>query len=96
MTTNGTSPDGRLTVVLREYLEAQDSGGRPDRAALRARHPDLAADLDEFFAETDRLAGCAAWLGGTPAGAARTLPPPGMAGPPPWRFAGYELLEANE
>jgi serine/threonine-protein kinase len=91
--TNVTGSDERLTAVLREYLEEQDSGRRPDRAALRVRHPDLADDLDEFFAESDRLAGCAAWLGGTPAGAARTLPPPGLAGPPPWRFAGYELLE---
>jgi serine/threonine-protein kinase len=93
MTTGTTNPDERVTAVLREYLEEQDAGRRPDRAALLARHPDLAEELDAFFTESDRLAGCAAWLGGTPAGATRALPPAGMAGPPPWRFAGYELLE---
>jgi tRNA A-37 threonylcarbamoyl transferase component Bud32 len=93
MTAERSEPDGRVTAALRQYLEAQDAGGRPDRAALLAEHPDLADDLAAFFEETDRLAGCAAWLGGTPAGTLRSAPPPGASGPPPWRFAGYELLE---
>jgi tRNA A-37 threonylcarbamoyl transferase component Bud32 len=91
--TADTDRDERVTAALRDYLEGQDFGRHPDRAALLAAHPDLADELTAFFAESDRLGGFAAWLGGTPAGAAPSTPPPGTTGPPPWRFAGYELLE---
>jgi serine/threonine-protein kinase len=86
MTVNETG-DERVVAALREYLEAEDAGRRPDRAALLAEHPDLAV----YFEESDRLAGCAVWLGGTPAGGSR-LPPP-LVPDGPQQFAGYELLE---
>ena len=76
--------DERVTDALRGYLEAQDAGRAPDRAALLAAHPDLADELAAYFEETDRLAGCADWLSAPS--------PPGAAGPLPCRFAGYELL----
>jgi Protein kinase domain len=42
----------RLNEVLAEYLE---SGRTPDRAALLARYPDLAVELEEFFVNLDGL-----------------------------------------
>ena len=45
----------RLHEVLGAYFEAVEAGRAPGREELVARHPDLAADLDEFFAEQDRF-----------------------------------------
>ena len=81
--------DERLVAAIQAYLEAQDAGRRPDRAVLLAEHPDLADELTAYFEGADRLAGCADWLGGVPAGAPV---PPEPTGPAPVRFAGYELL----
>ena len=36
-----TDADERLGAVLAEYLQAVDSGQKPDRGALIALHPDL-------------------------------------------------------
>ena len=44
-----------LDEILTEYLRAMDAGQTPDRCAVLARHPDLSAELMEFFAEQDRL-----------------------------------------
>jgi hypothetical protein len=44
-----------LEDVLAAYLEACDAGRAPGRTALVDRHPHLAADLNQFFANHDRL-----------------------------------------
>lgn len=44
-----------LDEILTSYLKAQDAGQKPDRQDLLARYPQLAADLEEFFNEQDKL-----------------------------------------
>src|SRR5262245_19351226 len=45
---DSSEPAERLHAVLLDLLESAERGSRPDRAALQARYPDLAAELQEF------------------------------------------------
>jgi len=45
----------QLNELLAEYLEAAEAGKTPDRAALLARHPDFAVELDEFINNLEGL-----------------------------------------
>ena len=47
--------EDRLNAILLAYVEAVESGQRPDREALLRRHPEFAAELTEFFAGEARL-----------------------------------------
>ena len=54
--TNENAPsehERRVNQLLADYLEAQRLGQAPNREDLLRRHPDLAADLDSFFADQD-------------------------------------------
>src|SRR6516225_5489611 len=57
----GTASEGhsdretRVDEIVAGYLRAAEAGRAPDRAELLARHPDLADDLAEFFADRDRI-----------------------------------------
>jgi hypothetical protein len=45
----------RLQEILLPYLQALDTGQAPDRGELLRQHPDLAADLEAFFADQERV-----------------------------------------
>jgi WD40 repeat protein/predicted Ser/Thr protein kinase len=99
--------DERLNAVLAEYLEAEDAGCAPDRSEFIARHPDVATELEAFFANQDEFDSRA-----EPLGPARSVSRPRNGEPrrPFWlspdeksapqradaalpRFGDYELLE---
>src|SRR5262245_38136762 len=71
----------RFEDVLAAYLEAMDAGWAPSRAQFLARYPDLAPDLEAFFANQDEVGTwaeslCPAPLSGSPG-------PGGSDGPSP-------------
>jgi WD40 repeat protein len=87
----------RTDAVLAEYLEAARAGRAPDRAALLARHPDLADELQSFFADHDLVRDLAEPLRLT-TNASHTPPPAWQdtatlsPEPLPRRFGDYEIL----
>ena len=49
------SESGRLGEVIAGYLQALERGESPDRSALIAAHPALAAELAAYFDDLDRM-----------------------------------------
>jgi hypothetical protein len=70
---------GRASEVIAGYLEALDRGEAPDRRELLRQHPDIARELEDFFADQDQVEHLARSVAG----------PPGFPQPPqlnrPWR-----------
>jgi WD40 repeat protein len=98
--------DERLHAILHSYLQAVDAGKAPDRQALLREHPELAAELEAFFADQDRIEQAVRGMrpaepstleGAGPHAEYPTLPPDGQAAPPSGTkvryFGDYELLE---
>ena len=51
----GIAGPARLAEIIAAYLQASDEGRGPDRDELLDRHPELAAELTEFFADQDQF-----------------------------------------
>jgi hypothetical protein len=103
---NPPSREERINEVIAGYLEAVQAGLATDRAALLALHPDLADELNAFFADRDRFVRAAEELGPAipiPCPAPSPADTPTMAHGEPAPAAGplgviryfgdYELLE---
>jgi serine/threonine-protein kinase len=89
--------------VIAAYLEAADAGRAPDREQFLAKHADIAAELEAFFADRERFQDLAGPLGAAAprrpklAADPPTLPPGAAAAAGPLgkvrSFGDYELLE---
>jgi tRNA A-37 threonylcarbamoyl transferase component Bud32 len=88
---NGTQHEQALDEILTAYLKAVDAGLAPDRRELLARHPELAADLERFFADQDAISRWTEPLRGldvdTPPDAVVNRPDPPLGS-----FGDFELL----
>ena len=53
--TSPSSRERRILELLAGFYQTHGSGGRTGRQALFDLHPELAAELNEFFSDQDRL-----------------------------------------
>src|SRR5437762_2948425 len=91
--TDSAVRDARLQQVLLAYLQAMDAGQAPDRAELQRQHPDLAADLQAYFADQERLEQLARPVQQAPALTLPTEEQLTSTGSRVRYFGDYELLE---
>src|SRR5687768_16206727 len=97
---NRSDREQRLQQALVECIEAAEAGRAEDRDAVRARYPEFAAEMREFFAERSNVERLAEPLRQAQPAAAAEAPTTGLAtaaAPPPGAkigyFGDYELLE---
>jgi eukaryotic-like serine/threonine-protein kinase len=96
---NSVSRDGRLAEVIAAYLQAVEAGETPDRAAILATHPDLAAELAGFFADQDQFDRLLSPFRGSSPEPTACFQGSASANPvasgrwPSGRFGDYELIE---
>ena len=45
----------QLEAVIADYIGSCESGTVPDRREILSRHPELAAELRDFFGQHDRM-----------------------------------------
>jgi serine/threonine-protein kinase len=108
MAEESSQPDSReqrLDRIIAGYLEDQRLGRAPARSDLLCRHPDLAADLQSFFADQDQFRRLAEPIRPTPSAGQAQIPRPAPTVGPgetavvmptggfPRPFGEYELLE---
>jgi WD40 repeat protein len=94
VTTPRPPASGPLADAIAEFLQAVDRGEAPDRTAILAAHPELAAELAAFFDDFDRMNRLAAPLRLSDPAATTGLDGAPAGGPPVVRYFGdYELLE---
>jgi WD40 repeat protein/tRNA A-37 threonylcarbamoyl transferase component Bud32 len=101
---NLSSREDRVNAAIAAFLEAAEAGQAPDRKAFIAAHPDIASELEKFFADRDQFERLARPLGPSsavpPANAVEAPTQPlsstAAAAAPGDRvryFGDYELLE---
>src|SRR4051812_18248280 len=91
------SREQKLESILHAYLQAADAGEQPDREELLRQHPELVAELGEFFADQEKMERFAKSMHKAQVGEA-TIAPHEASGAesalPRIRYFGdYELLE---
>jgi WD40 repeat protein/tRNA A-37 threonylcarbamoyl transferase component Bud32 len=96
--TTGGSKEERVNQLIADYLQAVQAGRVPNRQELLAGHPELAAELNSFFADQDRFQQMAEPLrNAAPAAAEQATLAPGETAAGPLGvvryFGDYELLE---
>lgn len=62
MSSDAGTRSERLDGIIAEYLQSTEAGQPLDREELLGRYPELAAELQEFFADQDCFARIAAPL----------------------------------
>ena len=80
--------DAELESVIAEYIRACDAGHEPDRQPILEQHPDLAADLRDFFANRDQMNRLARPFGESESRTPFLTPPETIR-----YFGDYEVLE---
>jgi WD40 repeat protein/tRNA A-37 threonylcarbamoyl transferase component Bud32 len=94
-----TEREQRVNGIIAAYLEAERNGQAPDPRAILEQHPDLAAELQSFFADKERFNRLAEPIPPTRLPVTAEAPTLGPTGPPPTSgttvryFGDYELLE---